>query len=648
MGTVNMQSEPSGHGKARMTGLALAALGVVYGDIGTSPLYAVKECFDVKKYALPVNHDTILGVFSLILWTMTLLVAVKYLWFVLRADNKGEGGILALLSLAFPERRTSLSQGPREKRGGLAGILVVAGVAGACLLYGDGILTPAVTVVGAVEGLTIATHAFEPWVVPISVAVLIGLFAAQRAGTAMVGRVFGPVTLVWFLSIAALGIYGIRLAPEIVGAINPWYGLKLCLQYKLKCLVLLGSVVLVVTGAEALYADMGHFGIKPIRWAWYLVVFPALVLNYLGQGALLLAHPELPQAHDFNPFYMLCPKWSLYPMVILATMAAVIASQALISGAYSLTMQAIQLGYMPRLTIEHTSEQERGQIYMPQVNWLLMVACIGLVLAFRTSTALADAYGVAVTITMVTTTLLFFFASRRVLGWSTLQAGLVTTGALSIELPLMAGNLMKIPHGGWFTLAVALAIFAVMATWKRGRAVVWERIRSGSMPLEKFIAEMERREPVRVAGTAVYMAGNAEAAPLALLHNLKHNKVLHRRVVILTIAVEESPRVADADRIEVEKLDASFWRVRAHYGFFEEPDVGNILKRCAEHDLEFKPMETTFFLSRETVIAGSRSGGMMGWRKRLFSLLSRNATGATAYFRLPVNRVVELGMQVEI
>ena len=637
-----MQSDSSGLSKTRLAGLSLAALGVVYGDIGTSPLYAVKDCFDVAKRGIPVTHDSILGVLSLILWTLTLLVTVKYLCFVLRADNKGEGGILALLALAFPEQR----EGVKTSRAST--FLVSAGVLGACLLYGDGILTPAVTVVGAVEGLKVATDALAPWVVPISVTVLVGLFTTQQAGTAMVGRIFGPVTLTWFLAIAALGAYGIRLAPEILQAFNPWYGLNLFFTYKLKCLTLLGSVVLVVTGAEALYADMGHFGIRPIRWAWSTIVFPALVLNYLGQGALLLANPGLPDTAGFNPFYQICPKWSLYPMVILATLAAVIASQALISGAFSLTMQAIQLGYMPRLTIEHTSEKERGQIYMPQVNWLLMAACIGLVISFRTSTALADAYGVAVTLTMVMTTVLFWFVSRRVLGWHTAQALAVTLGALLIELPLAAGNLLKIPQGGWFTLAVAGAIFCVMSTWKRGRKAVGERIRSSAMPLEEFIAEMERHEPVRVSGTAVYMASNAEAAPVALLHNIKHNKVLHRRVIILTIVVEETPRVANDDRITVQRLDTSFWRIRARYGFMEEPDVGNILSRCAAYDLEFKPMETTYFVSRETVIDSGRPGGMMGWRKRLFAVLSRNASGATAYFSLPANRVVELGVQVEI
>ncbi len=636
-----MKTESTDPHRARLATLSLAALGVVYGDIGTSPIYAVKECFDLK-HGVPITAPNILGVLSLILWALTLVVSVKYLTFVLRAGNRGEGGILALLSLAFPERRGG------GHVGRVARSMVFLGIAGACLLYGDGILTPAVTVLGAVEGLRVATTALDAWVVPITVGILIGIFSAQRAGTGAVGRIFGPITLVWFIAIALLGIRGILQAPAILGAFNPGHALLFLMEHKHSGLIVLGSVVLVVTGAEALYADMGHFGVRPIRWAWFLVVFPCLVLNYLGQGGLLLAEPALAAREDFNPFFMLCPRWSLYPMVILATMAAVIASQALISGAYSLTMQAVQLGYMPRLVIEHTSERERGQIYMPQVNWFLMIACIGLVLEFRSSSALANAYAVAVTLTMIITTILFFFATRRLFGWSTLRAGLFTAAALCVELPLAFANLLKIPQGGWFPLVVAAAIFILMATWKRGRQVVWERIRSSAMPLEKFITEIERRDPVRVNGTAVYLAGNGDAAPLALLHNLKHNKVLHRRIVILTIVLEESPRVADEERIEVEKLDEGFWRVRARYGFFEEPNIGNVLTRCAEHDLEFKPMETTFFLSRETVIASGRPGGMMGWRTRLFAVLSRNATSATAYFRLPANRVVELGMQVEI
>ena len=636
-----MKTETAGPSRAQLATLSLAALGVVYGDIGTSPLYAVKECFDLK-HGVPINAASILGVLSLILWALTLVVAIKYLTFVLRAGNRGEGGILALLSLAFPERRG----GGHDGR--IARCMVALGIAGACLLYGDGILTPAVTVLGAVEGLRVATTALDAWVVPITVAILIGIFSAQRAGTGAVGRIFGPITLVWFLTIALLGIRGIQMAPGILSAFNPIHGLHFLIEHKNSGIVVLGSVVLVVTGAEALYADMGHFGIRPIRWAWFMVVFPSLILNYLGQGGLLLSDPSIASREDFNPFFMLCPRWSLIPMVILATAAAVIASQALISGAYSLTMQAVQLGYMPRLVIEHTSEKERGQIYMPQVNWILMIACIGLVLEFRSSSALANAYAVAVTLTMIITTILFYFATRRIFGWSVVRAGLFTVIALCVEIPLAFANLLKIPQGGWFPLVVAAAIFVLMATWKRGRQVVWERIRSSAMPLEKFITEIERREPVRVTGTAVYLAGNGDAAPLALLHNLKHNKVLHRRIVILTIVLEESPRVPDEDRIEVEKLDGGFWRVRARYGFFEEPNVSNVLERCAAFDLEFKPMETTFFLSRETVIAAGRTNGMVGWRTRLFAVLSRNATSATAYFRLPANRVVELGMQVEI
>ncbi len=636
-----MSTASPGLPKARLAALSLSALGVVYGDIGTSPLYAVKECFD-PRHGVPINSANILGVLSLILWALTLVVSIKYLTFVLRADNKGEGGILALLALAFPERKE------RGHVSRLARVMVAIGIAGACLLYGDGILTPAVTVLGAVEGLRVATTSLDAWVVPITVAILVGIFSAQQAGTGAVGRVFGPITLVWFIAIAVLGVRGILMAPGILDAINPWHGLRFLAVHQHSGLIVLGSVVLVVTGAEALYADLGHFGAPPIRLAWFSLVFPALVLNYLGQGGLLLADPSLPESPEFNPFFMLCPRWSLYPMVVLATMAAVIASQALISGAYSLTMQAIQLGYMPRLVIEHTSERERGQVYMPQVNVALMVACIGLVLQFRSSSALANAYAVAVTLTMIITTILFGFAARRLFGWNVVQAGVFTVIALCVEVPLAFANLLKIPQGGWFPLVVAGGIFTLMATWKRGRQVVWERIRSTSMPLEKFIAEIARRDPVRVAGTAVYMAGNSESAPLALLHNLKHNKVLHRRIVILTITFEESPRVPDAERVDVEKLDEGFWRVGARYGFFEQPNVPKLLERCSEYDLEFKPLETTFFLSRETVIASRRRDSMMGWRKRLFSLMSRNATSATAYFGLPANRVVELGMQVEL
>ncbi len=624
----------------RLVGLSMAALGIVYGDIGTSPIYAFKECF-APGHGAPVSTSNVLGVVSLILWSLLLIVTVKYLVYVLRADNKGEGGILALLSLAFPEAKT----GHRSR---LAKSFAAIGIGGACLLYGDGIITPAISVLGAVEGLKMAGAGLDRFILPISVIIILVLFAAQRFGTAKVGRIFGPITLVWFVTIAVLGIRGILMQPEILKAFNPLHGLSFLAGHGKIGLVVLGSVVLAVTGGEALYADMGHFGPRPIRLAWFVAVFPALVLNYLGQGALLLAQPEIASTSTFNPFYQLCPQWALYPLVILATAAAIIASQALISGAYSLTMHAIQLGYMPRLVIEHTSEHERGQIYMPQVNFALMVACLGLIFGFKTSENLASAYGVAVTFTMVTTTLLFFFASQRVFGWSRLHASLVAGGMLMVEGPLAIANLLKIPHGGWFPLLIAGAMFLIMSTWKTGRRLVWERLRISAMPAVKFVADMAKKDTLRVAGTAVYMASSPHTTPMALLHNLKHNKVLHKRVVFFTICVDEDPVVDKAHRLEVERMEAGFWRVQAHYGFMETPNIQAILRQCAEHDLEFHEMDTTFFLSRETVIPKADNGGMNIWQEHLFAIMVRNALSATAYFRLPANRVVELGMQVEI
>ena len=624
----------------RLVGLSMAALGIVYGDIGTSPIYAFKECF-APGHGAPVSASNVLGVVSLILWSLLLIVTVKYLVYVLRADNKGEGGILALLSLAFPEAKT----GHRSR---LAKSFAAIGIGGACLLYGDGIITPAISVLGAVEGLKMAGAGLDRFILPISVIIILVLFAAQRFGTAKVGRIFGPITLVWFVAIAVLGIRGILMQPEILKAFNPLHGLSFLAGHGKIGLVVLGSVVLAVTGGEALYADMGHFGPRPIRLAWFVAVFPALILNYLGQGALLLAQPEIAATSTFNPFYQLCPQWALYPLVILATAAAIIASQALISGAYSLTMHAIQLGYMPRLVIEHTSEHERGQIYMPQVNFALMVACLGLIFGFKTSENLASAYGVAVTFTMVTTTLLFFFASQRVFGWSRLHASLVAGGMLMVEGPLAIANLLKIPHGGWFPLLIAGAMFLIMSTWKTGRRLVWERLRISAMPAVKFVADMAKKDPLRVAGTAVYMASSPHTTPMALLHNLKHNKVLHKRVVFFTICVDEDPVVDKAHRLEVERMESGFWRVQAHYGFMETPNIQAILRQCAEHDLEFHEMDTTFFLSRETVIPKADNGGMNIWQEHMFAIMVRNALSATAYFRLPANRVVELGMQVEI
>lgn len=624
----------------RLAGLSLAALGIVYGDIGTSPIYAFKECF-APGHGAPVSTANVLGVLSLIIWALILIVTIKYLVYVLRADNKGEGGILALLALAFPEARS----GHRSR---LAKTFATIGIAGACLLFGDGMITPAISVLGAVEGLKVAASGMERYILPASVGIIIALFAAQRAGTAKVGRIFGPITLIWFIAISLLGIRGILMNPAVLSAFNPLHGFSFLAHHQWAGVLVLGSVALAVTGGEALYADMGHFGPRPIRFAWFLVVLPALLLNYLGQGALLIQNPEIASSSSFNPFYQLCPNWSLYPMVGLATAAAIIASQALISGTYSLTMHAIQLGYMPRLIIEHTSEHERGQIYMPQVNFTLMIACIGLILGFKSSENLASAYGVAVTLTMVTTTLLFFFASQRVFGWSRWHASLVSGGMLLVEVPLAGANLLKIPQGGWFALMIAGTMFFIMSTWKTGRRLVWERLRVSAMPAIKFIADIAKKDPLRVAGTAVYMASNPNTTPMALLHNLKHNKVLHKRIIFFTICVEESPVVDASERLEVERMDAGFWRVQAHYGFMESPNIQGILKLCSEYDLEFREMETTFFLSRETVIPKADNGGMNIWQERVFAIMVRNALSATAYFRLPANRVVELGMQVEI
>ena len=630
-----MQTNDSGGW--RLAGLTLAALGVVYGDIGTSPLYALRECFD-GVHALPVTPGSVLGVLSLFVWSLLLIVSIKYIMFVMRADNKGEGGILALLSLAFPEKR-----GMDDGKAWIPKVMVALGLFGAALLYGDGMITPAVSVRGGVAGVNVLTPKLKDAVVPITLVVLTVLFMAQRAGTGAVGRVFGPIMIVWFAVISLLGVRGILREPAVLSALNPWHAVQFLAEGRWKVFPILGSVFLVVTGGEALYADMGHFGRRPIRMAWFSMVLPALILNYLGQGAILLHDPGLAQ----NPFYNLAPKWALIPLVALATAAAVIASQALISGAFSLTMQGIQLGYIPRLAIEHTSERERGQIYLPQVNMALAIACLGLVLEFRSSSNLAAAYGIAVTLTMGITTLLFHFAARRLWNWPWWLSAIVCIPAFVIEMAFFGANALKIAHGGWFPLVVGVALFTLMATWKRGRQLLWQRVRSSSIPADKFIESIERRQPSRVDGTAVYMAGNSDGTPLALLHNLKHNKVLHRRIVFLTIHVDEDPRVAAEERVEIEKLPHGFWRVRARFGFFEDPDVPSVLAICAQKGLEFKETETTFFLSRETIIP-AREAGMALWREHLFAVMARNAQSATAFFRLPANRVVELGMQVEI
>ena len=631
-GIVDMNNPDSG--RARQAALVVGALGVVYGDIGTSPLYALRECFN-PAHGVSLTPENVLGIVSLVFWAMTLIVSVKYLALVMRADNKGEGGILALLWLAVPEREAG---GRRVTRW-----LLALGVFGAALLYGDGIITPAVTVLGAVEGLEVIVPGFEPYVAPLSILILVALFSVQRFGTGRVGSVFGPVMLVWFGALAVLGLRGIWQAPEVLQAQSPHHAVRFLAHHGRIAFVVLGSVFLVVTGAEALYADMGHFGLKPIRQAWFALVFPSLLLNYLGEGGLLLTDPAAAR----NPFYLLAPPWARVPLVGLATAAAVIASQALISGAYSLTMQAVQMGYLPRLHIRHTSHSTRGQIYMPQVNGFLMVACVGLVLGFQSSARLAGAYGIAVSLTMLTTTVLFFAVARRRWRWGLPQAFLVCGCFLVLELAFAGANGLKIWSGGWFPLVVGLSIFALMTTWRSGRELLRARLAESYLPFDLFLKDIDNPRLLRVPGTAVFMSGNPASTPIALLHNLRHNKVLHERVVILSIITRDVPLVSEAERVRVEPLRPDFHRVTGHYGFMEQPDVPALLQRCAAHGLELEPAQTTFFLSRETVLP-KQGPGMAPWRRRLFATLSRNAQSATAFFHLPPNRVVELGMQVEV
>jgi KUP system potassium uptake protein len=618
-----------------IAGLTIGALGVVYGDIGTSPLYAFRECFNGPN-RVEFTPANVIGVLSLIFWLLNALVTFKYLTFVTRANNNGEGGILALMALAFPERI-------RRDAKGFQALLLGLGVFGAALLYGDGIITPAISVLSAVEGLEVATPVLKPYVVPITVVIIIVFFAFQRYGTGGVGRIFGPITLLWFITLAIMGIVHIAKSPDVLRAANPYYAVRFILEAPWPAFLVLGSAVLVVTGGEALYADMGHFGRTPMKIAWYSAVLPGLLLNYFGQGALVLSDPSTIE----HPFYHMAPRWALYPLVGLATAACVIASQALVSGAYSLTMQAIQLGYSPRMQIDHTSAQERGQIYMPKINWVLMISCVALVLGFRTSSNLAAAYGVAVTATMAITTVLFYLAARRIWKWSALKAGLVAGIFLAIEIPLFASNMLKVTHGGWFPLLVAGIVFTLMATWRTGRRILGSRLRASTLPLTMFLEDIAFHPPHRVRGTAVFLSSNPHGTPLALMHNLKHNQVLHERVVILTILTVEVPHVPRAERIEVEELSSGFHRVIGRFGFMEDPDVPQILEACEVRGLHFQEPSTTFFLSRETILPSTKPGMFM-WRERLFAFMSRNAQSATAFFRLPPNRVVELGMQVEI
>ena len=607
--------------------MALGALGVVYGDIGTSPLYSMRECF---AGGMPTTHENILGVLSLISWSLIIMVSLKYIAYVLRADNKGEGGILALMALSSSNLRKSRIYLP----------LIFLGVFGSALLYGDGMITPAISVLSAVEGLEIAAPHLEHLVVPITIAILIGLFAVQRRGTAGIGAVFGPITMVWFATLALLGISHIVRYPAVLTAISPSHGVMFLVEHGERGLLVLGGVFLAVTGGEALYADLGHFGRRPIRLAWFAIVFPALLLNYFGQGAMLIEHPEAIE----NPFFKMVPAFALYPVVLLSTCATVIASQALISGVYSLTSQATMLGFLPRFRIRHTSAHERGQIYIPSVNWVLMLAAIGLVLGFKSSSALAAAYGIAVTLTMIITTLLAFFLVRYGWGWGYHKAIPVTLVFLIPEAFFVSANVAKIEHGGWVPLAIGAVIFTIMVTWKRGREILSERFREQLLPLTDFYDVIAVELPARVPGTAVFMTGARDGTPPALLHNFLHNRVLHQNIVLLTIVTDDTARIADDERFKMEKLDHGFCRVVGRYGFMEQPDVPSLLiSTNLIHTIE----HTTFFLGRENLVASKR-GGMSHWRKSMFSFMSRNAQPATKFFNIPPDRVMEIGAQIEL
>ena len=620
--------------KTRLATISVAAMGVVYGDIGTSPLYTMREVFN-GPHAIAVSPDNLLGILSLIFWALTITVSLKYVMFITRADNRGEGGIMALTSLALRTR----GAGP-----GMLWLLSVLGIFGAGLFYGDAVITPAMSVLSAVEGLEVATPMFKPYVVPITIGILVGLFVFQPRGTASVGALFGPVMLFWFGTLGALGIWNILRHPGVIAAINPWYALQFFQANPTHAYLSLGAVVLAITGGEALYADMGHFGRKPIKWAWLGYVFPCLYLNYLGQGALILDNPAAVK----NPFFMLVPDELLYPMVGLATAATVIASQAVISGAFSLTSQAMQLGYCPRIQVKFTSEREKGQIYIPNINWLLLLAVVVLVLGFKSSSNLASAYGIAVTLTMMIDTLLAFIVVRALWNWNWLQAGLFLALFLVVDIAFFSANLVKILDGGWFPLALGLGVFTLLATWKRGRTLLYEKLQQDSIPLEAFITSLGYGGPHRVEGTGIFMTTQIDGVPRAMLHNLLHNKVLHRRVILLNVIMEDIPHVDHSDRIVVEPLKEGFYRVIVKYGFKDDPNIPVALELCGQHGMApIEMMETSFFLGRETIVP-NRVPAMTLWRQILFMWMFRNADTATDFFKLPTNRVVELGTQVEL
>jgi KUP system potassium uptake protein len=635
--TANFPIEPGAHAPAtgkRLAFLTLTALGVVYGDIGTSPLYALRECFKAE-YGIHPTPANIVGVLSLIVWTLILVVSVKYIVFILRADNRGEGGILSLLALLLQRER----RGEDRKR---RMILVVLGLFGAALLTGEGVITPAISVLSAVEGLEVGAPALARLVVPVTLVILFVLFMAQRYGTSRVGSALGPIMLLWFITIGTLGAREIIQTPEVIRALNPWYGVRFFLDHGVAGFLTLGAVVLCITGCEALYADMGHFGKRPIRIAWFTAALPALMLNYFGQGALLLRSPSAAS----NPFYLLAPPGFQWPLLIIATAAAIVASQALISGAFSLTQQSIQLGYSPRMQIIHTSEREAGQIYIPEINKALMVGCLLLVVAFRSSSALSAAYGIAVTGAMAITSMMFGIVARQRWNWPLSRVIALTTAFLVIDLSFFAANVIKIEHGGWVPLLLAIGIYTLMSTWKRGRQQLGRLQDSNAMPIDTFLTSISRNPPARVKGTAVFMTSSPEGVPVVLLHHLKHNKMLHETVILLSVQTRGIPEVGRDHIVQFKQLGQGFYRVVANYGFMQSPNIPEVLAAVAAQGVSIPPMDTSYYLGRERLVLTGHAQ-MSRWRKALFAIMSRNARSATEFFQIPPNRVIELGAQIE-
>jgi KUP system potassium uptake protein len=622
-------------GRRRQLALAVGAIGVVFGDIGTSPLYALRECFS-PKHGIAVEADNILGIVSLLLWTLSLIVCVKYLGFVLRADNKGEGGILALASLVS----RFIPAGSKRR----AGFVTALGILGAALLYSDGMITPAVSVLSAIEGLEVITPKFIPYILPLALVILVCLFPLQSRGTARVGKVFGPIISIWFAVIALLGLSSIAAHPGILAALNPVHAIRFLLRERGLSFGILGVVFLAMTGAEVMYADLGHFGRSPIRKSWFALVYPALLLNYLGQGAHLLGHPD----QVGNLFYRLAPPWALYPLVILATMATIIASQAVISGAFSIARQMVQLGLWPRIQVRHTSDETIGQVYVPFINWFLLLGTVGLVLGFRKSGSLANAYGIAVSVDMLMTTCLMIFLALKMAHltlWAVIPLGLLF---LAIDGAFFLSNVLKIVSGGWIVVVFAAGIFFLMKTWTDGRKLFSKRIQSYRLSPELFASSIALDPPVRVPGTAIFLTGDPKGIPKALLHNLKHNRVLHERTIILSVQTQDEPRVDEARRTEIVGHEGGIWHVLLHFGFSETPDVPRAMEAVLIPGFDPDPMRTTYFLGRESIVVGRSLGGMARWRKKLFTFLFNNAIGPTDFFRLPPDRVVEIGAKTEL